>query len=322
MVEQQRKFPVANPDYQSILGRRDGKLASTIQLIILACFYVPLMADADVYKCTGSFGETIFSDKPCGTDQERMEITPAPISKSQKPSSGLRPAEQQRLDSIQADEEKQKIEMREEMERQLATPKDVLGTIVLIFSIQDEYAKLPPNSIEVTLVTVSQDGTNRFRKRLINNLESDWSGYEAGVDQHSRGEGHFNFLTSLPSGKYRFESVEIKAKEIGNRPVTLPVYVEFQVPAEVECVYIGRVVLPYHRLAAGRSSEQRKGRQLSKDFVYVRSGGFIPLIPAVDIPELDERVRVRLGKELYQEALQRDCMEQPAHLANKVDSGR
>lgn len=158
-------------------------------------------------------------------------------------------------------------------------------------------------------VIVSRDTDHQYRQQLVNDLQRGWSGFESASREKDKREGHFNFTISLPPGEYLVDSVEIMASELDQGRITIPANIRFTVPAEAECVYIGRTLLRFSRLAPGRYSEQR---QRSRDVIFFRSGGFIPIHNTVDIPALDEQLVVRLGKELYQEAQQRNCTVQLA----------
>ncbi len=199
--------------------------------------------------------------------------------------------------------------MLDEQQRQARRSKHVLGTMAFMFYLAEERAVLPPTSMEVTLVIVSRDTDHQYRQQLVNDLQRGWSGFESASREKDKREGHFNFTISLPPGEYLVDSVEIMASELDQGRITIPANIRFTVPAEAECVYIGRTLLRFSRLAPGRYSEQR---QRSRDVIFFRSGGFIPIHNTVDIPALDEQLVVRLGKELYQEAQQRNCTVQLA----------
>ena len=282
------------------------------RLVILALLLLMAPIGAEVYKWVDEKGNTHYSDKaPPDEQAQELTISPPPPTE-QAPQPADKPGEATQVES-ESDREGEVL-----MADEVKPVGEVFGSIVLSFRIL-ERASLPPTSMRASL-SLKPDGRGDLIKRKISPGDIHWERFENKSPQNTRGIATINFSESLPAGRYLIRSVQIRSPEMASSPFSLPVGLDFRVPREQKCVYIGRGIFSYVRIPPSDRTRQQiyvgdARRQFGEalDHIYLRSGGLVLLGRAIDMPLEDEQKPLILAsKQHYLRAKAKGCKEQAA----------
>jgi hypothetical protein len=273
-----------------------------------------------IYKWVDELGVTQFSGTPPEQGPaEQLHFEFAPLDPE---SSGLRPGEQRMLEEIQKAEAEERRAADAETERQEKTAQQVFGSIVLNFRGTED-AILPPPALDFQLVVHPEASDVPVIAQIS---EQDVAWQRSGVGAVGRAVGDeravatLNFRIELTPGDYRIASLEVHSKEMEKRHFSLPISAHLRVPLDTQCVYAGRLLLFYMRLAPGPRHRQRAAattlqRQYgrSEPFIYLPDGGLVLVLKTLDVPSANEnKSSISSSTAHFRQALELGCRTEPS----------